>query len=176
MGYRCRGNDEAVGFADEVGLADLDAVVPQDVVGSRDVEVEVRVRVAEQVLHALETALAAAHREHDLLFLAAVDLGRRHRLDEVDGLGDAAFQLGEGLLDIVVLRNLDARKARDRAFGAVAGDLHLAREREHVGIEAKSGDRRGIDLLRRAVRVRLLDERGEVAQHVGKARRRSLIH
>src|SRR5687768_5735384 len=45
-------------ITDEVPLGELDAVVAQDVVGGRRVEVEVRQREAEQVLHPLPVHFA----------------------------------------------------------------------------------------------------------------------
>jgi len=41
-----------------------------------------------------------------------------------------------------------AGQPRDRALGEIGGDLDLAREREHVGIEPGVQEHRGLDLLR----------------------------
>src|SRR5204863_7282916 len=80
--------------ADEVALADLDAVMPQDVVRSHDVEVEIRQHEAEQVLHAFECHLRRPELEVDVLLLAAVCLRGLDAADEVDRLGATLLQVG----------------------------------------------------------------------------------
>src|SRR5262245_14750021 len=139
-------------------------------------EVEIRPREGEQVLHALEGLVLAAQLEDDLLLLAAVQLRGLHGGHEVQRLLDARLQLLEGLLGVLVLRDLHAREARDRALGRVAGDLHLAREREHVRVEPPAGQHQRVDLAGLAVRLRLGEDRGEVLQHAGEARRARLRH
>src|SRR5690349_21585713 len=66
--------------AEEVGLAEWHAIVPQNGVGRGDVEIEVRRGEMQEVLQAREFHLAAAELQHDLLFLRAVDVGRREGL------------------------------------------------------------------------------------------------
>src|SRR5581483_4110120 len=99
---RSRG-DAGSGRSDVVALRELDAVVAKDVVRRGDVEIEVRQRVSEQVLHAGEVDLARAELEMDLLVLGAFELRRGDALDEVDGLRDTRLELGEGLLGVLVL-------------------------------------------------------------------------
>src|SRR6185369_2337890 len=107
-------------IAEEIALAELHAVVPQDVVGGGDVEVEVRPGEALQVLLAAEFRVLAAQLEDHFAPLGAVDLLRLQRLHEIEGLGDACFQLGEGLLVVLVLGHLDPGEARGGDFGGVA--------------------------------------------------------
>src|SRR6185436_7961972 len=57
-----------------------------------------------------------------------------------------------------------------------AADLDLAREREHVRIQARRGQRQRVDLARFAVRLRLGKDRRQVIEHVGEARRARLGH
>src|SRR6185369_997828 len=90
--------------------------------------------------------------------------------------GNALLEIGEGLLGVLVLRDVDPGEARHRALGAIAGDLHLAREGKHVGDEAHARQGGRLDLLRLAVRLRLVQDRGEVLQRVGEARRARLVH
>src|SRR5438045_6479336 len=79
--------------AHEVALADLDAALPDDVVGGGGVEIEVRQRIAEQQALAGELAnLPAREGDLDLLAFGAVDLARLHALEIVDGLGDPILQ------------------------------------------------------------------------------------
>src|SRR5579864_1215399 len=58
-------------------------------------------------------------------------------LQEGDGLGDTLLQLGKRRLGVGHRRRLDARKARRRTFGGIAGNLNLAREGMHVGREPR---------------------------------------
>src|SRR5690349_14295286 len=138
----CRPTPSGLRLADVVALAELHAVVAQDVVGRGDVEIEIGQRLPEQVLHAGPGDVAARALDGDLLVLAAVELRGLDRLDEGDRLGDALFQLGERLLRVLVLRDLDAGETRDRGLRGIARGLHLAREREHVGKEAVAHERR----------------------------------
>src|SRR5690242_1368695 len=72
---RSRGTKKSAGlrFTQVIRLAELDPVVAEDVVGRRDVEVEVRQRVPHQVLQAGVAALAVAHLQDDLAILRAFD-------------------------------------------------------------------------------------------------------
>src|ERR1051325_8814513 len=85
-----------------VALAELDAVRAQDVVRGGDVEVKVGIGEAEEVLDAGEADVPAAQAQRHRALLAAVDLVRRNRQDEVDGLRDALLEVGERLLGILV--------------------------------------------------------------------------
>src|SRR6185436_2215561 len=76
--------------AHEIALAELDAALADDVVGRGGVEIEVRQAVAEQQALSGEVArLPAWEGDLDLFPLGAVDLGRLHAFEELDGLGDA---------------------------------------------------------------------------------------
>src|SRR5207248_830586 len=60
--------------ADKIGLAEVDAIVAQDVVRRRGVEVEVRKRELHQIIDAGEFLRLAANRAHDFTSLGSVDL------------------------------------------------------------------------------------------------------
>src|SRR5450631_3616745 len=75
-----------------VRLAKLNAVVAQQRVGRRDMEVEVRGRVVLQVGLTLERHGAVAARDHDVLVFGSVDLRGAHRLDKCQRLADALAQ------------------------------------------------------------------------------------
>src|SRR5258706_9155530 len=165
-----------LGIADEIALGELDAVVAQDAVGGGDVAIEIRQRKAEQVLHPLPLHFARTQLDGQVLLLAAVDLRRLERLDEGHRLRDARLELGGRLLGILVLRHLDARQPRHRALRRVAGDLHLAREREHVRIEPASGQHQRVDFFCFGVRLHLVENAGKVVQGVDEARRARLVH
>src|SRR5579862_4066336 len=96
-------NSLYLGISDVVPLADLQAIVAQDAVGSGEVEIEIGPGEAEQVLHALERQVVAADLEHDVLLLAAVDLGGLRGGDERERLGDPRLEFVEGLFGVLVL-------------------------------------------------------------------------
>src|SRR5262245_7963685 len=123
--------------AEEVELAELETVVAQDSVRHRQVEVEVRQRELEQVVLAVELQRANRRLDLDGASLGAGELLAPESADVVDRTLDARLQLGEALFRVVPLRDLDAGEAGRRRLHEVARDLHLAREREHVGVEAR---------------------------------------
>src|SRR5579864_3518072 len=82
----------------KIALADLEAEAAQDVVGRRVVEKEVRQREPDEELLAFERYFARAEFEHDVLGLGAVDLFRLRGLDEIDRLGNALLEPGNGRL------------------------------------------------------------------------------
>jgi len=110
------------------------------------------------------------------LVLAAVDLRGLDRLDERDGFRDARLQLREGFLGVLVLGYVHPREARDRALRGVARDLHLPLHREHVRIEPEIDQRCLVDFLPLGVRLRLVEDGGEIFQHVDESRGAHLIH
>jgi hypothetical protein len=75
--------------SDEVLLAELDPVMPQDVVCGRDVEKEVWDENREQIGAAVQNSRKAAELELELAILAAVGLSGRYCLEERHGLIDA---------------------------------------------------------------------------------------
>ena len=139
-------------------------------------EVEVGVGEAEQVLDPGEGDVLAAEPQGHLPVLAAVDLLGGHREDEVDGLGDALLEPAKVCSVSSCLGILQPGEARHGALGGVAGDLHLPGERKHVGDQPHAAHDRGIDLPRLAVRLRLVEQDGEIPEHVGEARRARLVH
>ena len=119
--------------ADEILLADDDAVVAQDVVGAGEVEVEIRQAGVMHVIEATVFALGVFANDHDLAgFCTGKGIGRQ-RLDEGDGVGDAGFVFGQRGFGVVEGRHVGLGQTGAHAFGEIAGDLDLAAEREHIG-------------------------------------------
>src|ERR1700739_3425167 len=84
--------------AEEIALADFDAVVAQDAVGGSGVEVEVREReIVQEPLSLQGNGGVGADREGDVLGVATLELRRLERLDIVDGLGEPLPQFLKGL-------------------------------------------------------------------------------
>src|SRR5581483_2545217 len=101
-----------------VALAYVDAVVAQDGVRRRHVEVEVRVRVLHQVfapLHGL--ALAAGHRDH--LVLGAGEVVGLVAVEDPQGRLDAGAQLIDRLLGVGLRGCLLAGEADEGELGVV---------------------------------------------------------
>jgi hypothetical protein len=138
-----------------VALADLDAVVAQDVVGGRDVEIEIRHRMAEQELQALVAGFLVASLDHDLLVFGAVDLLRGDGLDEGDCLGDAGLEVGQSLFVVLVYRNLysSQRATTPLAVSQAIWTSWSGACRE----QAMSGRHRGIDFLGVDMGLRLVE-------------------
>src|SRR5262245_62336502 len=106
--------------AHEIALAELDPAMTQDVIGRGAVEIKVRQRVVEQQRLARELAGGTARkRDLDLLVLAAVDLRGLEALDEIDGLGNALLQLGNGGLAVGKGRHVHAREPAAGIDGVV---------------------------------------------------------
>src|SRR5215510_5890776 len=109
--------------AEEVALADIDAVVAKDEIRGGDVEHHVRQHPAAQISESLHLEGAIGNRNLDVAIFAAFERARRYRADEVDGLADARLQLVDRLLVVFELRRFDAGQARDTELGVVARDL-----------------------------------------------------
>src|SRR4029078_10822648 len=102
----------------------------QDVVGGGAVEIEVRQRVAEQQRLPRELAYGAAREgDLDLLVLAAVELRRLEALDELDGLGDALLQLGNGRVGVRKGRQLGAGETSAGTDGVIGCTAALEAQR-----------------------------------------------
>jgi hypothetical protein len=85
-------------------------------------------------------------------------------------------ELGEALLLVFVGGRLLTRKARAGAASEIAGDLDLARERKHVGVQPRVQQYRFVNLLRLRVRGALLDDAFEIGEHPDEQWHRGLIH
>jgi hypothetical protein len=123
--------------AEEIHLADLDAVVAQDGVGGAGVEIQVGQHEIEQVAKTREVRLAPGQPEIDVARFAAVDLIGAEPLHEGDGPGDARLQFGEAGFVVIPARHFGAGQTRSTALDDVGRDLHLARQREHVGCQPR---------------------------------------
>ena len=126
------------GQVQEVLLPELDPTLAQQRIGRRRMEEEVRQHVVLQIeLAGKAQRLAAAHGQHDLAFVAAVDLRRREALHVLDRATDARAQRVQRGFFVGPGRHLDARQPRHAALAHVAGDLDLLGERQHVRRQAQ---------------------------------------
>ncbi|MNE43939.1 hypothetical protein D3C80_1381390 [compost metagenome] len=107
----------------------------QDAVSGGQVEIEVGQDEAQQIGSPGEVDFLVVGLEHDGALLAAVDLLRRHPLQEGHGLGEAFLQLVKAGFGIGITRHLDTSQTRGTALGRVGDDLHLTHQRKHVGSE-----------------------------------------
>ena len=168
---------DLLGDAEEIPFPDLDARLTQDCVGRGAMEIEVRQCEVEQILLAGELQRIATDGEDDLAALAAVDLLGLEVADIGQHGGNARAQLAHRLLGFLRrLRDLDAGQARGTFLGEAAGDLHLAGEGQHIGEQTVSRQRAGIELFGFDVRLRFVQNAGQVAKHVGKAGHTGLVH
>src|SRR6185437_16975890 len=82
-------------LAHEVALAELDAVMAQDVVSGRGVEIEVRQSVVIEEDPGFERAIVRAELHGDAALFFPVDLRGVEALQEVDGGRNPRLQIGD---------------------------------------------------------------------------------
>ena len=108
--------------------------------------------------------------QRDVAVFGAVDVLGLEALDELDRLGDARLEIGEGLLLVGVARHLGAGEPRRGSLGEIGYDLHLAGKGKHVGREPPVEHHLGSDLMLGGEGFRLVQDGGEVLQHGKKNR------
>ena len=114
------------GHAEEIALADLDAIVAQDAVRDGGMEIEVRKHdVKEELLARQGPGLARTARKGDLFDIAAFELRGRERLDVVDGPGEPLLQFLKALLGVRRSRHVAMGEPRAGLAGEIAGELDL---------------------------------------------------
>lgn len=118
----------------KVGLAERRALLPQNVVGGGDVEVEVGNTPVRDVNRALELELPARNLHTDLNVLLALEsiLLALGVAEELHSTLDALLELLHGGLVVFDGDPLEAADARKHTLGYVAGELDLELERLHV--------------------------------------------
>src|SRR5712692_10319498 len=94
--------------AEEILLADLHAVMAEDVVGGDGMKEEIGQGEIQKIILAGKFRFLAAELEDDRAFLAAVDQFSAKALQERHGLGDAYLQFGKSGLGIRIAGYLDA--------------------------------------------------------------------
>jgi hypothetical protein len=147
---------------DEVRLPDLDATVAEDVVGGGDVKIEVWQREVMEIVRTFHVALnTRAKRENDLAVGGVVDLLRVERLHKGDRLRNASLEFCDRLLVVLILGRVCVGEPCTAVLRLIAGDLHLLRECEHVGEEARVEKHSRVDALRLGICLGLVEERRE---------------
>ncbi len=144
-----------------VALAQLDAVVAEQAIGRRAVKVEVGENEAEQVVVAAKRKRARATFHGNIPVLRSVDGGGRHGTAEFECAGDPRPQGGEARLVVGVAGHLDARETGGRALGEIGHDLHLPRQREHIGVEPRLEESGLVDLAGRRMLLGLGERCGK---------------
>src|ERR1700693_2097820 len=96
----------------KITFADFPAVVPENAVRGRGVEVEIRKGKTVEELLARERHGAWAHRKGDLACVGAVELRRLESLHIVACFCKPLLELTEGLLGIRYRRHFAVRQAR----------------------------------------------------------------
>ena len=89
------------GYAEEIALADFHAIMPENTVGGRSVEIEIRERKAvEEFLPLERQGFVGTDREGDLAAVGALELRGRKFLDGFAGLLQPLPQLFKCLLGV----------------------------------------------------------------------------
>src|SRR5205823_4101141 len=118
---------------EEVELADFDTAVTENVVGGGEVKVEVWQRKVVEIVGTFHVCLLRPERQSDLAVGGSVDCPGVECLEKGERLGNARLELGDRLLIVLMPGRVDAGEPSAAILGLVAGDLHLAGEREHIG-------------------------------------------
>lgn len=102
-----------------------DALRPHDAIRRGEVEVKVRQRVLGDVPLPGEAKVARLCLHDDLFVLLAVDAGRVHGLEDLDGAVDAGLEVGKGRLGVFKDGDAGGAEAGDGEFGRVRAGLDL---------------------------------------------------
>src|SRR5580700_9550424 len=94
--------------AQEVALAELDAVVAQEGIGGGRVKVEIRQGEEQQIIAALHMRVLARDLQRDVLVLGAVDLLGFQPVDEGERRRDTGLQFREARFLVLMLGRFDA--------------------------------------------------------------------
>src|SRR5579871_2307696 len=105
------------GHPEEIALADFHAIVAQNSMRGRGMEIEIRERErGEELLPLQRDGAVGAGREGDVLLIGALELRGLERLDVVDGPGETLPQFLKRLFGVGRGRHLAVRQPR-AAFG-----------------------------------------------------------
>jgi hypothetical protein len=134
--------------AKEIRLAERHTLLPHNVVGGSDVEVEVRDAPVGNVDSSSELELLAGHLDRNLSLLLALEsvLVALGLAEELEGTLDAVLELGSVGLVVLVDDPLGASDAVQHTLGDVASELDLEGQRKHVRVQPGAGQ-----LLRRDI-------------------------
>src|SRR5581483_8361801 len=125
---RWQSRAETSGYSQEITLADLDTIVPENAVGGRRMKIEIGKRNAGEKLLALQRHRSIrTNRKCDIPTLGAFELRRRETLDVVAGLRQSLSEFFERLFGVGDGRQFAAGEPGTRLAGEVAGELDLAR-------------------------------------------------
>src|SRR5450759_3318370 len=160
----------------EIALAEFDAAMAQDVVGGGSVEIEIRQTEVEQERLPFELALSARKLDNDLLVLGAVDLHRLEGLDEINGLRDAVLDLGEARFIVGKSDEFHTGEPGGAADGMICYRAQLPHQRKHVRIKPHVEERCWLDLLRLAMRSRLVEHRRHAGEELRENGHGNLVH
>src|SRR5689334_7195658 len=133
--------------AQEISLADADAVVPENRVRRREMEKEVELRVLNEVVRARHP-FAFPTRLADDARGRAVEILRRESVEVRNDGAHSRLQFLERLFRIGLRFRGLAGEERRREFRRVTADLDLAGERELVGGQAEPDEDVRVERLR----------------------------
>src|ERR1700730_6701952 len=134
-------------------------------------EIEIRQRdTAEVGLSLQRHAFGGADRKGDIAAFSALELLRLERLYIIDGVSEPLLQFIERLFGVGRRRHLSAGEASAGLAGKIAGNLNLARQRQHVRIEPGAEQYFGRNIFRFAVRLGLVEDACKTAENLQESR------
>ncbi len=151
--------------AEVIALADADAVVPENRVGLREVEEEVRQGVLEEIVGAgHHLALPSGLRDDARRGVGEVLSGEP--VEVSDGRAHASAEVAEGLLGVRTFRGLLAGEPRGPELRRVARALHLPSKRKLVGCQSKPEKEIGVEGLLLSARRGQIEPLIHLAEHL----------
>src|SRR2546421_3636901 len=124
---------ERLSHPEKITLADFDAVVAQNSMRGRGMEIKIRKgETIDEFLSLQRQGIVRANREGNLLGVGAFELRRLERLHIVDGASDPLLQVAESLFGVGCGRHFAMGEAGAAPGRGKAGELDLPRPRPHI--------------------------------------------
>src|SRR6516164_2031045 len=106
--------------------------MPQNVVSGGAMEIKVGHHEVNQVGLAFEGHCVFTERQSDVTILRAINVTGFEGLHEGQCLSEPRLEIGKGLLDVFVFRDVDPREPRSGSLGEIGCNLELPNECKHV--------------------------------------------
>src|SRR5437868_11258065 len=138
---------ERLSHPEKITLADFDAVVAQNSMRGRGMEIKIRKgETIDEFLALQRQGIVRANREGDLLGVGAFELRRLERLHIVDGFGDPLLEFIERLFGVGRGRHLAMGEAGAALGCEIAGGRNLLRQWQYMRREPRAERRRGREI------------------------------
>src|SRR4051794_6883718 len=160
----------------KIPLADLDAVVAQDAVGSGGMEVKIREgEMADELLALQGHGAVGASGKLDVAVLRAVELRGLEAVHICDCLRQPLLQFGKGFFGVGRRRHFTVRHPRATLRGEIRRELDLLAQRQHVRKKPRRQQHLGLDVFRCAMRLGFVEKSGKAVENLQEGGNGSVI-